>query len=148
MAAHWLRSGLFDGLDATFFRYFGDNGFTFYSVDGNYNVRGDELIFSYLVHIEKKDRKAFERLIDGFEDAAAHTDYISLVRPYLYDNLAMLFDNPERLCAHYVDTWQDFGRIVPLKEEAAHCSRFTNADLAAHWRTVAGSLRRVFYIAR
>ena len=106
------------------------------------------IVFSYLVHIEKKDRKAFEALIDGFEDAAAHTDYLSLVRPYLYDNLSMLFDSPERLCAHYVDMWADFGRIVPLKEEAGQCAQFTNAALAAHWGTIAGSLRRIFYIAK
>lgn len=87
-------------------------------------------------------------LIDGFEEAAAQTDFLSLVRPYLYDNISLLFDNPERLCSHYVETWADFGGIVSLKEETSHCSRFTNADLAAHWRTLAGSLRRVFYIAR
>ena len=57
LAAHWLRSGLFDGLDAAFFRFFDDRGFQFYSVDGIYNIRGDELIFSYLVHITKKERK-------------------------------------------------------------------------------------------
>lgn len=148
MAAHWLRSALFDGLDATFFRYFRENGFTFYSVDGNYNIRGDELIFSYLVHIEKRDKKAFAALIDGFEDAAARTDYLALVRPYLYENIPMLFDNPERLCAHYVDTWADFGRIVSLKEEAEQCAQFTNASLAAHWGSIAGALRRIFYIAK
>ena len=71
LAAHWLRSGLFDGLDAAFFRFFGDHGFQFYSVDGIYNIRGDELVFSYLAHITKKEKKKFEPLIDAFEEEAA-----------------------------------------------------------------------------
>ena len=114
MAAHWLRSALFDGLDAAFFRFFGDRGFQFYSVDGNYNIRGDELVFSYLAHIEKKEMKEFTELVNEFEQAAAKTDFISLVRPYLYDNIVFLFDNPERLCSHYVDTWADLSEPVTL----------------------------------
>ena len=148
MAAHWLRSALFDGLDASAFRYFDGKGFQFYSIDGNYNIRGDELIFSYLVHIEKSDKKYFLPLVDGFERAAEKTDFVSLVRPYLYDNLVFLFDNPERLCAHYVDAWQDMSAPATLREEAEFCGSFTNEQLAANWRRIARSLRRVFLIGR
>ena len=148
MAAHWLRSALFDGLDAAAFRYFDGKGFQFYSIDGNYNIRGDELIFSYLVHIEKGDKKYFLPLVDGFERAAERTNFVSLVRPYLYENLVFLFDNPERLCAHYVDAWQDMSAPVTLQEEAEFCGSFTDEQLAANWVRIARSLRRVFLIGR
>ena len=148
MAAHWLRSALFDGLDAAFFRFFGDRGFQFYSVDGNYNIRGDELVFSYLAHIEKKEMKEFTELVNEFEQAAAKTDFISLVRPYLYDNIVFLFDNPERLCSHYVDTWADLSEPVTLREETEFCGAFTNESLARCWERIVASLRRIFYIGR
>ncbi len=148
MAAHWLRSGLFDGLDAAFFKFFDENGFQFYSVDGNYTIRGDELVFSYLAHIQRAKRKDFKNLIGRFEDAAAETDFLSLVRPYLYDNLPLLADNPERLCSHYIDTWSDFSAPVTLSEEADFCKNFTNESLAACWRELTSSLRRVFLIGR
>ena len=148
LAAHWLRSGLFDGLDAAFFRFFDDRGFQFYSVDGIYNIRGDELIFSYLVHITKKERKKFDPLIDAFEDEAAHTDYISLVKPYLYENAPFLYDSPERLCSHYVDTWADLSAPLTLREELEYCQKFTNERLVACWERIASSLRRIFYIGR
>lgn len=148
MAAHWLRSALFDGLDATFFSFFGDHGFQFYSVDGNYNIRGDELVFSYLVHIEKKEMKRFTALVDEFEEAAGKTDFLSLVRPYLYDNAVMLLDNPERLCSHYVDTWADLSETVTLGEETEFCGAFTNETLANCWREITSSLRRIFYIGK
>lgn len=148
IAAHWLRSGLFDGLDAAFFRFFDEKGFQFYSVDGNYAVRGNELVFSYLMHIEKKDKKAIESLIDEFEEAAEKTDFVSLVRPYLYDNLVFLFDSPERLCAHYVDAWADLSAPLTLREEAEMGAKFTNAALARNWRRIYSSLRRIFFIGR
>lgn len=148
LAAHWLRSGLFDGLDAAFFRFFDEKGFQFYSVDGNYAVRGDELVFSYLMHIEKKDKRAIEYLIDEFEEAAEKTDFLSLVKPYLYDNLVFLFDNPERLCAHYVDAWADLSAPLTLREEAEIGAKFTNEALAKCWRKIYTSLRRIFFIGR
>ena len=148
MAAHWLRSGLFDGLDAAFFRYFGDNGFQFYSVDGSYNVRGDELVFSYLCYIKKRERALFEGLIDGFEKYAEKTDFLRLVRPYLYDNIVLLCDNPERLCSHYVDAWADHSAPVTLREEYEFCGRFDNARLVRNWKKIASSLRRVFYLGK
>ena len=148
LAAHWLRSGLFDGLDAAFFRFFGEHGFQFYSVDGIYNIRGDELVFSYLVHITKKERKKFEPLIDAFEEEAARTDFIALVRPYLYDNAPFLYDSPERLCGHYVDTWADLSRPLTLREEMDLCKDFTNEKLVDCWGRIASSLRRIFYIGR
>lgn len=148
LAAHWLRSGLFDGLDAAFFRFFDEHGFQFYSVDGIYNIRGDELIFSYLAHITKRERRQFEPLIDEFEEAAAKTDFLALVRPYLYDNMVFLYDNPERLCAHYVDTWQDLSAPLTLQEERAQVGAFTNEVLAACWRQITSSLRRVFFIGK
>ena len=100
------------------------------------------------MHIEKSDKKYFLPLIDGFERAAEKTDFVSLVRPYLYDNLVFLFDNPERLCAHYVDAWQDMSAPATLREEAEFCGSFTNEQLAANWRRIARSLRRVFLIGR
>ena len=148
MAAHWLRSALFDGLDATFFRFFGDRGFQFYSVDGNYSTRGDELVFSYLAHIEKKEMKEFTALVDEFEEAAAKTDFLALVRPYLYDNAVLLLDNPERLCSHYVDTWADLSEAVTLGEETKFCGAFTNQTLAKCWKEITSSLRRIFYIGK
>ncbi len=148
MAAHWLRSALFDGLDAAFFQFFNARGFQFYSVDGNYNIRGDELIFSYLVHIEKKDRKQFDPLIDEFEEYAKRTPFLSLVKPYLHDNIVFLYDNPERLCGHYVDTWADFSRPITLEEEQRVCSHFTDETLKQYWQQISSSLRRIFYIGR
>lgn len=148
LAAHWLRSGLFDGLDAAFFRFFGDHGFQFYSVDGIYNIRGDELVFSYLAHITKKEKKKFEPLIDAFEEEAARTDFMGLVKPYLYDNAPFLYDSPERLCGHYVDTWADLSAPLTLREELEYVGGFTNARLAACWERIATSLRRIFYIGR
>lgn len=146
IAAHWLRSGLFDGLDAAFFRFFDEKGFQFYSVDGNYAVRGDELVFSYLMHIEKKDKKAMISLIGEFERAAESTGFLSLVKPYLYDNLVFLFDNPERLCAHYVDSWADLSAPLTLREEAEIGAKFTDAALVSCWRKIYTSLRRIFFI--
>ena len=148
MAAHWLRSALFDGLDASFFRFFNERDFRFYSVDGNYNILGDELIFSYLVHIEKKDRKRFEPLIDEFEGYAQKTPFMSLVKPYLSDNIVFLYDNPERLCTHYVDAWADFSRPVTLEEEQSFVGKFTDEMLSGYWTQIASSLRRIFYIGR
>ena len=148
LAAHWLRSALFDGLDAAFFRFFDEHGFQFYSVDGIYSIRGDELVFSYLAHITKKEKKQFDPLIDAFEEAAAKTDFLSLTRPYLYDNLVFLYDNPERLCQHYVDLWQDLSVPFTLEEERAHTGAFTDAVLADCWRQITSSLRRVFYIGK
>ncbi len=148
LAAHWLRSGLFDGLDAAFFRFFDEHGFQFYSVDGVYNIRGDELIFSYLAHISKRDRKRFDPLIDAFEREASRTPFMALVKPYLYDNIEFLYDNPERLCSHYVDTWADLSAPLTLREEMQLCGSFTDRSLAACWERIASSLRRIFYIGR
>ena len=148
MAVHWLRSALFDGLDAAFYRFFNERGFRFYSVDGNYNIRGDELIFSYLVHIEKKDKKRFEPLVFEFEEYAAKTPFLSLVKPYLHDNIVFLYDNPERLCSHYVDTWADFSAPVTLQESLDVCGSFTDEKLAGFWKEICSSLRRIFYIGR
>ena len=148
MAARWLRSGLFDGLDAAFFRYFGDNGFQFYSVDGASSVLGDELVFSYLCYIKKRERGLFEGLIDGFERYARKTDFMRLVRPYLYENTSLLCDDPDRLCSHYVDAWADHGVPVPLGEEYAFCGGFDNARLVKNWDKIASSLRRVFYLGK
>ncbi len=148
MAAHWLRGALFDGLDSAFFTFFNERGFQFYSVDGNYFVLGDELIFSYLVHVEKRDKKKFEPLIDEFEKFAENTPFLTLVKPFLHDNSVFLYDNPERLCSHYVDTWIDFSRPVTLKEELDFCESFTDERLKRSWREICSSLRRIFYIAK
>ena len=148
LAAHWLRSGLFDGLDAAFFRFFGEHGFKFYSVDGNYNIRNDELVFSYLCYIKKKERPLFEGLIDAFERAAAKTDFMKLVRPYLYDNAVFLPDEPERLCSHYVDLWADLSAPCTLREELEFGGALTNDALRRHWERITSSLRRVFYIGK
>lgn len=40
LAAHWLRSGLFDGLDAPVFAFFEEWGFKFYSVEADFAIRG------------------------------------------------------------------------------------------------------------
>ena len=109
---------------------------------------GDELIFSYLVHVEKRDKKKFEPLIDEFEKFAENTPFLTLVKPFLHDNSVFLYDNPERLCSHYIDTWSDFSAPVTLSEEADFCKNFTNESLAACWRELTSSLRRVFLIGR
>ena len=50
-------------------------------------------------------------------------NFLSLVKPYLYDNLVFLFDNPERLCAHYVDAWADLSAPLTLRERLAALGR-------------------------
>ena len=79
--------------------------------------------------IEKRDKKKFVPLIDEFEKFAENTPFLSLVKPFLHDNCVFLYDNPERLCAHYVDTWIDFSRPVTLKEELEFCRSFTDERL-------------------
>ncbi len=148
MAVHWVRSGLFDGLDAAFFSFFGEWNFKFYSVEADFAVRGRELVFSYAAYIRKKEKALFEILVSRFEKAGEKADFVGLSRPYLYENLILLPDNPERLCAHYTDTWADVGAPVTLAEEAAFCAKLTNEDLAALWRRIYSSLRRIFYIAK
>ena len=148
MAVHWLRSGLFDGLDAAFFSFFGEWGFKFYSVEADYAVRGRELVFSYLAYIKKKEKSLYEVLVSRFEREGEKADFVGLSRPYLYDNLVLLPDNPERLCMHYTDTWADVGETVTLAEEEAFCAELTNERLAALWRRVTSSLRRIFYIGK
>ena len=101
-----------------------------------------------MAHITKKEKKQFDPLIDAFEEAAAKTDFLPLTRPYLYDNLVFLYDNPERLCQHYVDLWQDLSVPFTLEEERAHTGAFTDAVLADCWRQITSSLRRVFYIGK
>ena len=64
------------------------------------------------------------------------------------DNCVFLYDNPERLCAHYVDTWIDFSRPVTLKEELEFCRSFTDERLKTLWKEICSSLRRIFYIAK
>lgn len=148
MAVHWLRSGLFDGLDAAFFSFFGEWGFKFYSVEADYAVRGRELVFSYLAYIKKKEKSLYEVLVSRFEREGEKADFVGLSRPYLYDNLVLLPDNLERLCMHYTDTWADVGETVTLAEEEAFCAELTNERLAALWRRVTSSLRRIFYIGK
>ena len=148
LAAHGLRSGLFDGLDSAFYSFFGDWGFKFYSVEADFAIRGSELVFSYLTSIKKKERGLFDVLVSRFETAGEKADFVGLSRPYLYDDLILLPDNPERLCTHYAETWADVGETVTLSEEAAFCEGLTNARLAALWRRVAASHRRVFYLGK
>ena len=59
-----------------------------------------------------------------------------------------LFDNPERLCAHYVDAWADLSAPLTLREEAEIGAKFTNEALAKCWRKIYTSLRRIFFIGR
>ena len=148
LAAHWLRSGLFDGLDAPVFAFFEEWGFKFYSVEADFAIRGDELVFSYLAYIQKKEKSLFEVLVSRFEKTGEKADFVGLSRPYLYDDLLLLPDSPERLCSHYMEVWADLGEPVTLTEEAAFAEGLTNEKLAALWRRVASSLRRIFYIAK
>ena len=148
LAAHWLRSGLFDGLDSPGFTFFDEWGFHFYSLDADFAIRGSELVFSYVAYIRKKEKSLFEVLVSRFEKEGEKADFLKLTRPYLYDDLILLPDNPERLCAHYMETWADVGEAVTLSEEAAFAEGLTNEALAALWRRVAASLRRIFYIAK
>lgn len=145
-AAYWLKSGLFDGMDAAFLRFFDKNGFHFYSVDGSYSVLGDEIVFSFMTYIKKKERKRFLSLVGAFEEEAAWTPFLRLVKPFLYDNAVFLYDNPERLCAHYVDTWADFSRPVTLAEEKERASRFTDVRLSELWRKIVSSERKVYFL--
>ena len=148
LAAHWLRSGLFDGLDAPVFAFFEEWGFKFYSVEADFAIRGDELVFCYLAYIQKKEKSLFEVLVSRFEKTGEKPDFVGLSRPYLYDDLLLLPDSPERLCSHYMEVWADLGEPVTLTEEAAFAEGLTNEKLAALWRRVASSLRRIFYIAK
>ena len=148
LAAHWLRSGLFDGLDAPVFAFFEEWGFKFYSVEADFAIRGDELVFSYLAYSQKKEKSLFEVLVSRFEKTGEKADFVGLSRPYLYDDLLLLPDSPERLCSHYMEVWADLGEPVTLTEEAAFAEGLTNEKLAALWRRVASSLRRIFYIAK
>ena len=145
-AAYWLKSALFDGMDAAFLRFFEKNGFRFYSVDGSYSTLGDEIVFSYMTYIKKKERKRFLTLADVFEEEAAWTPFCSLVKPFLYDNAVFLYDNPERLCAHYVDSWADLSRPVTLAEEREKASRFTDVRLGQLWRRIAASARKIYLL--
>jgi len=70
------------------------------------------------------------------------------VKPYLYENAPFLYDSPERLCSHYVDTWADLSAPLTLREELEYCQKFTNERLVACWERIASSLRRIFYIGR
>lgn len=47
-----------------------------------------------------------------------------------------------------MEVWADLGEPVTLTEEAAFAEGLTNEKLAALWRRVASSLRRIFYIAK
>ena len=134
------------GMDAAFLRFFDKNGFHFYSVDGSYSVLGDEIVFSFMTYIKKKERKRFLSLVGTFEEEAAWTPFLRLVKPFLYDNAVFLYDNPERLCAHYVDTWADFSRPVTLAEEKERASRFTDVRLSELWRKIVSSERKVYFL--
>ena len=147
-AAYWLKSALFDGMDAAFLRFFDRHGFRFYSVDGSYSVLGNEIVFSFITYIKRKEKKRFLALVDEFEEEAAWTPFLRLVRPFLYDNTVFLYDNPERLCSHYVESWADFSRPVTLAEERERAARFTDARLAELWRAFARSQRTVWFIGR
>lgn len=144
-AAYWLKSGLFDGMDAAFLNFFGEHGFHFYSVDGTYSTLGDELVFSFSTYIKKKEKKRFLALVDEFEKEAEKTPFLRIVKPFLYDNMAFLYDNPERLCAHYVDSWADLSRPVTLAEERDAASRYTDAFLGEMWKKIASSRRRFWF---
>ena len=146
-AAYWLKSALFDGMDAAFLRFFDRNGFHFYSVDGSYSVLGDEIVFSFSTYIKRKEKKRFLALLDEFEREAEKTPFLKLVRPFLYDNGVFLYDNPERLCSHYTESWADLSRPVTLKEERGIASRFTDGQLARLWRRFAGSERKIYFLA-
>lgn len=145
-AAYWLKSALFDGMDAAFLKFFDEHGFRFYSVEGNYSVQGDEIVFSWLAYIKRKEKKKFAALASEFEWAAEYTPFSRLVRPFLFDNMVFLYDNPERLCSHYADTWADVGRAVTLREEREIFSRFTDEKLSACWRKIASAGRKMYYI--
>ena len=145
-AVYWLKSALFDGMDAAFLHFFEKNGFRFYSVDGSYSVLGDEIVFSYMTYVKKRDKKRFLALVDAFEREAAGTPFLRLVRPFLFDNTAFLYDNPERLCAHYVDEWADFFRPVTLEEERERASRFTDARLREIWQMFTRAERRIYFL--
>ena len=130
------------------FAFFEEWGFKFYSVEADFAIRGDELVFSYLAYIQKKEKSLFEVLVSRFEKTGEKADFVGLSRPYLYDDLLLLPDSPERLCSHYMEVWADLGEPVTLTEEAAFAEGLTNEKLAALWRRVASSLRRIFYIAK
>ncbi len=144
-AAYWLKSGLFDGMDAAFLSFFDKNGFHFYSVDGSYSTLGDEIVFSFSTYIKKKEKKRFLALVDEFEKQAEKTPFLRIVKPFLYDNAAFLYDNPERLCAHYVDSWADLSRPVTLREERETAAGYTDERLACLWRAIASSRRRIYF---
>lgn len=147
-AAFWIKSALFDGMDAAFLRFFEKHGFRFYSVDGAYSVLGDELLFSYMTYIKRRDKKRFLALAGEFEEQAAWTPFLRLVRPFLYDNNVFLYDNPERLCAHYVEGWADLGRPVTLAEDRARAAAFTDVRLSELWRVLARSDRHVYFLGK
>lgn len=147
-AAYWLKSALFDGMDAAFLRFFDKNGFHFYSVDGSYSVLGDEIVFSFMTYIKKREKKRFLALVDQFEEEAAWTPFLRLVKPFLFDNTVFLYDNPERLCSHYTEGWADFARPVTLAEEHGRGAEFTDARLSELWRKIARSKRKIYFLGK
>lgn len=147
-AAYWLKSALFDGMDAAFLRFFDKNGFRFYSVDGSYSVLGDEIVFSFSTYIKKKEKKRFLALLNEFEEDAAWTPFLRLVKPFLYDNVAFLYDNPERLCTHYTESWADHLRPITLAEEREMAARFTDQRLSELWRAIVRSERKIYFLGK
>ncbi len=145
-AASWLKSALFDGMDAQFLKFFEEHGFHFYSVEGNYSVQGDEIVFSWLTYIKRKEKKKFMPLIDKFERSAEKTAFLKLVKPFLWENMVFLYDNPERLCSHYADTYADLGEAVTLTREREMYSSFTDEKLAEAWRKITRSARKIYLI--
>ena len=87
-------------------------------------------------------------MVDQFEEEAAWTPFLRLVKPFLFDNTVFLYDNPERLCSHYTEGWADFARPVTLAEEHGRGAEFTDARLSELWRKIARSKRKIYFLGK
>ena len=87
-------------------------------------------------------------LLNEFEEDAAWTPFLRLVKPFLYDNVAFLYDNPERLCTHYTESWADHLRPITLAEEREMAARFTDQRLSELWRAIVRSERKIYFLGK
>ena len=144
----YLKNAVFYGMDAVFNEFMTAEGFPFYSVDADYAVLGGELIFYWLVHVKKRDVNAFKEVAQVFERSVLKAPLMSVVRPFLGDNLVFLYDNPERLVNRYTDLFEDSFRAVTLEESRRLAMELSDNRLYDVWKTFLLGEKKIFLIGK
>ena len=98
--------------------------------------------------MKKRDVNAFKEVAQVFERAVLKAPLMSVVRPFLGDNLVFLYDNPERLVNRYTDLFEDSFRAVTLEESRRLAMELSDNRLYDVWKTFLLGEKKIFLIGK